>query len=78
MKDKYRSLAVHCGLVLFIDLPSIHSVVPKEPHPNEALRQGKGRSDGLRQAQLGMLRSKDRQHPFYWGAFIQSGGMGQS
>jgi CHAT domain-containing protein/Tfp pilus assembly protein PilF len=39
----------------------------------KALRQGKGRSDGLRQAQLGMLRSKDRQHPFYWAAFIQSG-----
>jgi CHAT domain-containing protein len=39
----------------------------------EALRQGEGRSDGLRQAQLQMLRSKDRQHPFYWAAFIQSG-----
>ena len=39
----------------------------------EALRQGKGRSDGLRHAQLQMLRSKDRQHPFYWAAFIQSG-----
>src|SRR5262245_21803932 len=36
MKDKCRSLAVHCGLVLFIGLPSIHSVVPKEPHQNEA------------------------------------------
>jgi CHAT domain-containing protein len=39
----------------------------------EALRQGKGRSDGLRQAQLQMLRSKDQRHPFYWAAFIQSG-----
>jgi CHAT domain-containing protein/Tfp pilus assembly protein PilF len=39
----------------------------------EALRQGKGRSDGLRQAQLQMLRSEDRRHPFYWAAFIQSG-----
>ncbi len=39
----------------------------------KALRQGEGRSDGLRQAQLLMLRSKDRQHPFYWAAFIQSG-----
>jgi CHAT domain-containing protein len=27
----------------------------------------------LRQAQLQILRSKDRQHPFYWAAFIQSG-----
>jgi CHAT domain-containing protein/Tfp pilus assembly protein PilF len=39
----------------------------------KALRQGKGRSDGLRQAQLRMLRSEDCQHPFYWAAFIQSG-----
>jgi len=39
----------------------------------EALRQGKGRSDGLRQPQLQMLRSKEQRHPFYWAAFIQSG-----
>jgi CHAT domain-containing protein/Tfp pilus assembly protein PilF len=39
----------------------------------KALRQGKGRSDGLRQAQLQMLRSKEYRHPFYWAAFIQSG-----
>jgi CHAT domain-containing protein len=39
----------------------------------KALRRGKGRSDGLRQAQLGMLRSEVHQHPFYWAAFIQSG-----
>jgi CHAT domain-containing protein len=38
-----------------------------------ALRQGRGRSEGLRQVQLGMLRSKNRRHPFYWAAFIQSG-----
>jgi CHAT domain-containing protein len=42
----------------------------------KALRQGKGRSDGLRQAQLRMLRSEDCQHPFYWAAFIQSGEWG--
>jgi CHAT domain-containing protein len=39
----------------------------------KALRQGKGRGDGLRQAQLQILHSKDRRHPFYWAAFIQSG-----
>jgi CHAT domain-containing protein len=39
----------------------------------KALRRGKGRSDGLRQAQLQMLRSKEQRHPFYWAAFIQSG-----
>jgi CHAT domain-containing protein/tetratricopeptide (TPR) repeat protein len=42
----------------------------------KALRQGRGRSDGLRQAQLRMLRSEDCQHPFYWAAFIQSGEWG--
>jgi CHAT domain-containing protein/Tfp pilus assembly protein PilF len=39
----------------------------------QALQAGEGRSVGLRQAQLRMLQSKDRQHPFYWAAFIQSG-----
>jgi CHAT domain-containing protein len=39
----------------------------------KALRQGKGRSGGLRQAQLQMLRSKEQRHPFYWAPFIQSG-----
>jgi CHAT domain-containing protein/Tfp pilus assembly protein PilF len=39
-----------------------------------SLQQGQGRSDGLRQVQLRMLRGrKDRQHPFYWAAFIESG-----
>jgi len=38
-----------------------------------ALRQGEGRGEALRQIQLQMLRSKDRRHPFYWAAFIQSG-----
>jgi CHAT domain-containing protein len=39
----------------------------------KALQEGEGRGEGLRQAQLRMLRSKDREHPFYWAAFIQSG-----
>jgi CHAT domain-containing protein/Tfp pilus assembly protein PilF len=40
----------------------------------KALKQGEGRSEGLRQVQLRMLHGpKDRQHPFYWAAFIQSG-----
>jgi CHAT domain-containing protein len=38
-----------------------------------ALRRGGGRSEGLRQVQLQMLRSKGRNHPFYWAAFIPSG-----
>jgi CHAT domain-containing protein/Tfp pilus assembly protein PilF len=40
----------------------------------KALQEGKGRSEGLRQVQLRMMHGrKDRQHPFYWAAFIQSG-----
>jgi CHAT domain-containing protein len=43
----------------------------------KALQEGAERSEGLRQVQLQMLRgSKDRQHPFYWAAFIQSGEWG--
>ena len=38
-----------------------------------ALRRGEERAEGLRQAQLKMLRSARRRHPFYWAAFIQSG-----
>jgi CHAT domain-containing protein len=40
----------------------------------KALQQGEGRSEGLRQVQLRMLRGRqDQRHPFYWAAFIQSG-----
>jgi CHAT domain-containing protein len=40
----------------------------------KALQQGQERSEGLRQAQLRMLRErKDLRHPFYWAAFILSG-----
>jgi CHAT domain-containing protein/Tfp pilus assembly protein PilF len=40
----------------------------------KALQQGEGRSEGLRQVQLRILRGRrDRRHPFYWAAFIQSG-----
>ncbi len=37
------------------------------------LKQGIGRGAALRQVQLEMLKRKDRQHPFFWAAFIQSG-----
>jgi len=39
----------------------------------KGLGRGDGRGDGLRQVQLRMLRGRDRNHPFYWAAFIQSG-----
>lgn len=37
------------------------------------LQQGLGRGEALRQVQLKMLQKKNRQHPFYWAGFIQSG-----
>ena len=39
----------------------------------KGLKQGQGRGEALRQVQLKMLKRKDRDHPFYWGSFIQSG-----
>jgi CHAT domain-containing protein/Tfp pilus assembly protein PilF len=39
----------------------------------DALKQGLGRGESLRQVQLSMLKRKGREHPFYWGSFIQSG-----
>ncbi len=37
------------------------------------LKRGLGRGEALRQAQLGMLKRKGRQHPFYWASFVESG-----
>ena len=37
------------------------------------LKEGLGRGEALRQAQLAMLQHKDRRHPFFWAGFIQSG-----
>jgi CHAT domain-containing protein/Tfp pilus assembly protein PilF len=39
----------------------------------KGLKQGQGRGEALRQVQLGMLKRKGREHPFYWASFIQSG-----
>jgi CHAT domain-containing protein len=39
----------------------------------EFLAQGEGRGEALRRAQLGMLGSGDRGHPFFWASFIQVG-----
>jgi CHAT domain-containing protein len=40
----------------------------------KALQEGEGRSEGLRQVQLRMIRGrKDRRHPFFWAVFIQYG-----
>jgi len=37
------------------------------------LRDGLGRGDALRRAQLDMLKRESRKHPFYWASFIQAG-----
>ncbi|HNG93449.1 MAG TPA: CHAT domain-containing protein, partial [Acidobacteriota bacterium] len=37
------------------------------------LKNGEGRSEALRKVQLKMLKDPQRQHPYYWAAFIQSG-----
>jgi len=37
------------------------------------LKDGLGRGDALREAQLSMLHDGNRQHPYYWASFIQEG-----
>jgi CHAT domain-containing protein len=37
------------------------------------LAEGQGRSEALREVQLERLKGKNRQHPYYWASFIQSG-----
>jgi CHAT domain-containing protein len=37
------------------------------------LKNGLGRGQALRQAQLSVMKRKGRGHPFYWASFIQSG-----
>lgn len=39
----------------------------------KGLKKGLGRGEALRQTKLAMLKRRDRQHPFYWASFIQSG-----
>jgi CHAT domain-containing protein/Tfp pilus assembly protein PilF len=40
------------------------------------LKRGLGRGEALRQAELAIMKRKDRRHPFYWASFIQSGEWG--
>jgi CHAT domain-containing protein/Tfp pilus assembly protein PilF len=40
------------------------------------LKNGLGRGEALRQAELSMLKRKGREHPFYWASFIQAGEWG--
>jgi CHAT domain-containing protein len=37
------------------------------------LKDGRGRGDALRLAQLSMMKREGRKHPFYWASFVQAG-----
>ncbi|MFN2493166.1 MAG: CHAT domain-containing protein [Pyrinomonadaceae bacterium] len=37
------------------------------------LQKGEGRGEALRNGQLSMLKSPNRNHPYYWASFIQLG-----
>jgi CHAT domain-containing protein len=39
----------------------------------QRLLKGEGRSEALRQIQLALSHSSDRNHPFYWAGFVSSG-----
>ncbi|NER21377.1 MAG: CHAT domain-containing protein [Symploca sp. SIO1C2] len=44
-----------------------------EKYYTHLLDHKEGRSESLRKAQLEMLNNEDTSHPYYWGAFINSG-----
>jgi CHAT domain-containing protein/Tfp pilus assembly protein PilF len=60
---------------LLMSLWSVSDLVTRELMTGyyKNLKQGMGRSAALRQVQLEMLKRPERQHPFYWASFIQSG-----
>ncbi len=60
---------------MVMSLWSVSDSVTRELMANyyKNLKQGMGRGAALRQVQLEMMKKNNRQHPFYWAAFIQSG-----
>lgn len=60
---------------LMMSLWSVSDYTTKELMTNyyKNLKSGMGRGASLRQVQLEILKKPNRQHPFYWAAFIQSG-----
>jgi CHAT domain-containing protein len=58
-----------------MSLWSVSDYVTRELMTNyyKNLKQGAGRSAALRAVQLEMLQRKEREHPFFWAGFIQSG-----
>ncbi len=60
---------------LLMSLWSVSDYATRELMTNyyKNLKRGMGRGESLRKVQLEMLKRKERTHPFYWAAFIQSG-----
>jgi len=70
-----RSFVLAGSESLVMSLWSISDYVTREMMTNyyKNLKSGLGRGVSLRQVQLEMLKKPNRQHPFYWASFIQSG-----
>jgi CHAT domain-containing protein len=70
-----RAFVLAGAETLVMTLWPVSDYVTREPMAAfyAGLRAGIGRGDALRQAKLAMLKQPDRQHPFYWASFIQSG-----
>jgi CHAT domain-containing protein len=70
-----RAFVIAGAETLVMTLWPVSDAITREPMEAyyAGLRAGFGRGDALRQAKLAMLKQKDRQHPFYWASFIQSG-----
>lgn len=60
---------------LVMSLWAVSDYVTRELMTNyyKNLKTGLGRGESLRQVQLAMMKKKEREHPFYWAAFIHSG-----
>ena len=70
-----RAFVLAGAETLVMSLWPVSDAITREPMTAyyAGLRAGLGRGDALRQAKLAMLKRADRQHPFYWASFIQSG-----
>ena len=70
-----RAFVLAGAETLVMSLWPVSDYITREPMVAyyAGLRAGLGRGDALRQAKLAMLKRTDRQHPFYWASFIQSG-----
>jgi CHAT domain-containing protein len=73
-----RAFVLAGAEALVMTLWPVSDSVTREPMAAyyAGLRAGLGRGDALREAKLAMLKRSDRQHPFYWASFIQSGEWG--